>query len=198
MTKASARVATRKSSSRLKSSDRWSIAIVGGVTVAAVVLIAVLLSPHPANTSLVDGVVTYDNLSRNHSESPQVYAQNPPVGGVHNPVWQNCGIYDQPLHNENAVHSMEHGAVWITYQPDLAAAAVEQIRALARGHDHVLVSPYPGLPKPVVASAWGVQLPLDNAADPRLAKFIAAYEQGPQTPEPGAACSGGTGTPLQN
>jgi hypothetical protein len=78
----------------------------------------------------------------------------------------------------------------------LPAATIEQIRSLARGHDHVLVSPYPNLPKPVVASAWGFQLPLENATDPRLPVFISRYEASPQAPEPGAVCSGGTGTPL--
>jgi len=144
----------------------------------------------------MDGVVAYNNLSRNHSEAPQTYSQTPPVGGTHSSVPQNCGIYDQPVHNENAVHSLEHGAVWITYQPDLPAAAIEQIRSLARSHDHVLVTPYPNLPKPVVASAWGLQLPLDDASDPRLSLFISRYESGPQTPEPGAVCSGGIGTPI--
>ncbi len=164
----------------------------------AVILIVFLLSPRQANLNLIDGVVTYANLSRNHSEAPQTYAQNPPVGGAHSSAWQNCGIYDKPVGNENAVHALEHGAVWITYQPDLPADAMEQIRALARGHSHVLVSPYEGLPKPVVASAWGVQLPLDSASDPRLSLFITRYEQGPQTPEPGALCSGGVGAPIQN
>ncbi len=198
MTKASSRTVARKRPSRVGSADRWSLVIVGGMAVAAVVLIVVLLSPHQANLNLIAGVTTYDNLSRNHSEAPQTYAQNPPVGGTHSSVWLNCGVYDQPVHNENAVHSLEHGAVWITYQSDLPADAVNQIRTLAHGHSFIIVSPYPGLPKPVVASAWGVQLQLDNASDPRLAQFISRYEQGPQTPEPGAVCEGGVGTPLQN
>ncbi len=54
-----------------------------------------------------------------HLEEPVTYTENPPVGGVHNPVWQNCGYYAAPIPNETAVHSLEHGAIWITYQPDL-------------------------------------------------------------------------------
>jgi hypothetical protein len=59
----------------------------------------------------------------------------------------------------------------------------------------VLVSPYPDLPAPVVASAWGKQLQLDSANDPRLEQFVSAFREGPQTPEPGAPCTGGTGNP---
>ena len=95
------------------------------------------------------------------------------------------------------MHSLEHGAVWITYQPDLPADQVAKLTAAASGQPYVLVSPYPGLPAPVVASAWGVQVQLPNASDPRLEKFIRTFEQGPQTPEPGAACVGGTGTPVK-
>jgi hypothetical protein len=197
MTKSSSRVIDRKRSTRVSSADRWAIAIVGGLAVVAVIVVVALFSPHSTNVNLVDGVVNYPNLPRDHSDAPQTYAQVPPVGGVHNPVWLNCGIYDQPVQNENAVHSLEHGAVWITYQPNLPADQVEKIRSLARGQDFVIVSPYPDLPKPVVASAWGVQLPLDNANDPRLPLFITRYQQGPQTPEPGAVCTGGVGTPIQ-
>lgn len=167
---------------------------VGGAVVAMTALVFVVLSPKPL--SVLDGVIVYNGLSREHSEAPQTYPQTPPVGGVHSSVYQNCGIYDQPVRNENAVHSLEHGAVWITYRPDLPQATVDQLRNLVRGHDHVLLSPYPNLPKPVVASAWGLQLPLDDPADPRLSLFISRYESGPQTPELGAVCSGGIGTPL--
>ncbi len=198
MTKASSRVVAQKSRSRLSSSDRWWIIILGGGAVAIVLLIVFLLSPRSVNTAGLDGLVTYDNLSRAHSEAPQQYAQTPPVGGTHSSVWQNCGIYDQPVRNENAVHSLEHGAVWLTYRPDLPPATIETLRSLARGHTHVLVSPYPDLPSPVVATAWGLQLPVNDAADPRLALFVSRYEEGPQTPEPGAVCTGGTGTPIAN
>jgi hypothetical protein len=140
-------------------------------------------------------MVERPDLSRSHTGEPVSYPQTPPVGGPHNPVWQNCGFYSEPVRNENAVHSMEHGAVWITYRPDLPGGQVETLRDLAQGRNYVLVSPYPGLPSPVVASAWGKQLQLDSADDPRLEQFVSAYSQGPQTPEPGATCSGGVGSP---
>jgi hypothetical protein len=124
------------------------------------------------------------------------YAQTPPAGGEHNPVWQNCGFYEEPISDENAVHSLEHGAVWITYQPDLSEDQISTLRDLAESQTYILVSPYPGLDSPVVASAWGKQLQLESADDPALEQFISAYRQGPQTPEPGAACTGGTGQPA--
>ncbi|MHB1164755.1 MAG: DUF3105 domain-containing protein [Candidatus Nanopelagicales bacterium] len=147
------------------------------------------------NQPALTGVSTFDGLTSNHAETPVTYAQTPAVGGDHSATLQNCGVYPTPVGEENAVHSLEHGAVWITYQPALPADQVTAITDLAAGQTHILVSPYPGLPSPVVASAWGVQLPLDSAADPRLEQFVKTYQRGPQTPEPGAPCSGGAGTP---
>jgi predicted small secreted protein len=140
------------------------------------------------------GVTSYSNLSRDHTKEPVDYPQSPPVGGPHNPIWQNCGFYSKPVRDENAVHSMEHGAVWITYRPDLPKDRVEKIKSLTQ-KSYVLASPYPSLPAPLVASAWGKQLRLNSTNDPRLEQFVRAYRQGPQTPEPGAPCRGGVGSP---
>jgi hypothetical protein len=169
---------------------RWGIAVLVVLLIVGVIVWVVRSQP-----SEISGVVTYSNVRQGHVTGKVTYPQNPPVGGQHNAVWQNCGIYSAPLANENAVHSMEHGAVWITYQPLSRGQDIEQLRALVRGHDYALLSPYPGLPAPVVASAWGVQLKVTSASDPRLAQFLKKYEQGPQTPEPGAPCNKGTGTP---
>jgi hypothetical protein len=131
-----------------------------------------------------------------HTEAEVDYPQSPPAGGDHNPVWQNAGFYEEPVRNETAVHTLEHGAVWITYQPDLSQEQQAAIRELVEGQTCMLASPYPGLDSPVVASAWGKQLRLEVAESPDLDRFVQAYLQGPQTPEPGAACTGGVGDPA--
>ncbi|HSO66127.1 MAG TPA: DUF3105 domain-containing protein [Ornithinibacter sp.] len=130
-------------------------------------------------------------VTRDHTTDPVTYEQNPPVGGDHHPTWLNCGVYGEPVPNELAVHSLEHGAVWVTYRPDLPA---DQVAVLADAvpDTYIVLSPVDDLPAPVVASAWGVQLQLTGVDDPRLEEFITQYRQGPQTPEPGAACTGGS------
>lgn len=165
-----------------------------GATTAVILVIAGVVTfavvRDVSNRPSLDAVQTYE-VSANHVQTPVDYEQTPPVGGDHNPVWLNCGVYDEPVPNELAVHSLEHGAVWITHSPDLPAGEVEQL-VDSVPDEYVVVSPYEGLPAPVVASAWGHQLELDGVADPRLAEFIREYRQGPQTPEPGAACTGGS------
>ena len=143
-----------------------------------------------------DDVRTFEVRSREHVSGPVDYPQTPPVGGAHDPTWQTCGFYTEAIVTERGVHSLEHGAVWVTYRRGLAADQVELLRALATGQTHILVSPWDGeLPSPLVASAWGRQLGLDSAADPALVEFVRAFRSGPQTPEPGAPCTGGRSTP---
>ena len=141
-------------------------------------------------------VKTYDvGPGGRHTEGEVDYAQSPPVGGEHNPVWQNCGFYKEPVTDELAVHSLEHGAVWITYQPDLPQDEVEMLRDLAQSNSYVLVSPYPDQDSPMIASAWGKQLSLESAEDSDLEWFIKTYSQGAEAPEPEAPCTGGVGQP---
>ena len=174
-------------------------AITVGVTALGAGLIALALAGgggHKSPTVHIAGLNSYTE-KRDHVTTKVDYPQTPPAGGPHNPVWLNCGIYDSPVPNENAVHDLEHGAVWITYRPDLPTAQVATLTAKARElKTYVDVSPYPGLSAPVVVSAWGKQLQLPTASDPRLNKFIAAFRLSANAPEPGAACTGGTGTPT--
>lgn len=149
--------------------------------------------PAGSGETTIDGIETFEVESRDHVDTRVEYEQTPPVGGPHHPVWTDCGFYQEELPVEEAVHSLEHGAVWITYGADLAEDQRRALAAMIEGQTHVLVSLFPGLASPVVASAWGVQLRLDGVDDPRLAQFVEEYQQGPQTPEPGAPCSGGSG-----
>jgi hypothetical protein len=163
-----------------------------GAGIVLVVVVAAVAYDLYTKRQLLQEVKTASYPAGLHAAGPIVYAENPPVGGQHNVVWQNCGIYDAPIHNEHAVHSMEHGAVWITYRADLAPDQVQRLRTVA-ADDYLLLSPYPGLPRPVVASAWNRQLTFERADDPGLPAFIATYKNNPETtPEFGASCAGGT------
>jgi hypothetical protein len=144
----------------------------------------------------IQGVVEYQNLGREHLQTPIAYEQTPPVGGDHHPVWQNCGVYTEPVVNEHAVHSLEHGSVWISYDASVSGAEVTKLADRAEGEGYVLVSPVENQGSPIVLTAWGHQLGVDRADDERIDAFLLRYLQGPQTPEPGAVCYGGVGTPA--
>jgi hypothetical protein len=153
------------------------------------------VSAAPNITSPIEGVSTY-TASQGHEPNKNItYKQTPPVGGQHDPVWQNCGIYSQPIQDRNGVHSMEHGAVWITYNPSLPADQVAKLQTKART-DFMLLSPHDGMSTPITVTSWGFQLKVDNPDDPRIDAFIKQYRVNKQTtPEYGAACTGGIGKP---
>ncbi len=139
-----------------------------------------------------EGTQTFTDLEQTHVDTSVDYPQTPPVGGPHSQAWQTCGFYDVEFPKERGVHSMEHGAVWITYTAGLPAADLAVLQAFVDNGKEVLVSPFTGLPTPIVASAWGKQLQLESVNDPRLAQFVKMFNDGPQTPEKNTPCAQGT------
>lgn len=162
-------------------------AIVLALTVAALAVAVpwLLGQARPADLSAVD---RHDDLALDHVEGDVDYPTSPPVGGPHAAAWLGCGVYDVPVPAENAVHSLEHGAVWITHE-DLTGKDLDRLREQLP--DEGILSPHPDLPGPVVITVWGRQLVLDGPEDPRLALFLERFGDGHTAPEPFASCQGG-------
>jgi hypothetical protein len=144
----------------------------------------------------IEGVVVVPVAGASHVNGKVVYPSSPPAGGNHNPVWQNCGFYTVPVTNELAVHSLEHGAVWITYSESVDQAVKADLAAKAKASPYVLVSLYADNPTPIVVTAWARQLRLSTYDGALVAKFIDVYAvDGPTVPEKGATCRGAIGIP---
>lgn len=179
----------------------WGFA--AGIATVVVVLAAVLAyavintgtaAPSPlrdADKSVQGLQVVNGTLAQGHRPGHLTYAQTPSAGGPHNPQWMDCSgrPYDAPVPEENASHSLEHGAAWITYRPDLPADQVAALAKKAQAADYRLMSPYPGLPSPIVLTTWGRQLSVQSASDARIDDFLQQFTNGPQAPEKGATCS---------
>lgn len=178
-----------------KREERRRALVVWGSAALVVMLVLGAVGYAIATRPSLSAVVEFDDPGRDHVAEAVEYDQDPPVGGDHNQAWWDCGIYTEPVPPYHAVHSLEHGAVWLTYQPDISEEEQQQLVELA-DQEFMLLSPNETQSSPVVATAWGRQLSVDTADDERLPLFITEYRQGPQTPEPGAACTGGTTTDL--
>ncbi|MEU6350216.1 DUF3105 domain-containing protein [Streptomyces sp. NPDC047072] len=170
-----------------------SAAILVGVAGGGWYLVDAANEKEAAAAEPVSGEKTWGKLSQTHVDKQVDYPMTPPVGGDHAPVWQNCNgdVYTQQIQNENAVHALEHGAVWVTYNDKAADADVKALADKVAKTPYTLMSPYPGQSSPITLSAWGHQLNVTEQSDPRVAEFLEKYVQGAQTPEPGAACTGG-------
>ncbi|TAM84091.1 MAG: DUF3105 domain-containing protein [Jatrophihabitans sp.] len=130
----------------------------------------------------------------NHTHVPGVitYNTSPPTGGDHSQYWADCTgtVYPDPIANENAVHMLEHGAVWVTYRPGLPADQLATLEKYVKGQMWSAMSPYPGLKAAISLQVWNYQLFVDNANDPRISDFIGLLRHNDQiVPEPGATCS---------
>jgi hypothetical protein len=136
-------------------------------------------------------------LARDHQDGTIDYPMTPPAGGPHHPRWQDCmgDVYPKQIDNGNAVHSLEHGAVWITYLPTTSASDVEKLASRVRGQSYLMLSPYPGQPTAVSLQAWGYQLPLPGVYLKLVDAFIARFRLNASV-EPGATCTNGTTTTL--
>ncbi len=140
------------------------------------------------------GIDVYPATTNRTVEGPIDYDRKPPTNGNHAPLWQNCGFYQQPIKDRHAVHSMDHGVVWITYRPDLPKQQIESLRPYGN-ENYVIVSPYPGQNAPVIATSWRVQLELNSANDPRLEQFVNQFKISELAPLSGNRCILGVGNP---
>lgn len=187
---------------RMKAYERnrrqWMMTKIGAGVLAVVVVVAIVFSGYNYLQDrdlnrVPPGVKSYAYPGGQHDDSFNAWTEIPPVGGVHNNTWQKCGFYDGQINPGMGVHSLEHGAVWITYQPDLPQDQKDKLKKLAEDDPWVLVSEYPGIPAPIVASAWGKQFIPDSADDKELKQFIRVFKSNPDTtPEYGATCATGS------
>jgi hypothetical protein len=149
--------------------------------------------PELAEVKSIQGLTYKKEPDHNHVQGVIKYDSTPPVGGNHSQYWADCTgtVYAQPIANENAVHMLEHGAIWITYNAKtLPADQLAVLKKKVAGIDRMALSPFPDLKSPISLQAWGYQLFVDKASDPRIDQFISALKYNPKiTPEYGATCS---------
>jgi hypothetical protein len=178
----------------------WGLiaAAVAVVVFAVAVIGYAVVQVNKANADKVEsideiaGITTAEYEAGQHVQTPVTYTESPPVGGEHDPVWADCTgtVYDVDIRHENAVHSLEHGAVWITYNPDeVSDEEIATLSELVDGESGRMMSPYAGLDSPVSLQSWGHQLKVDSVDDERIEQFADFLTRNPDFhPEVGATC----------
>ncbi len=185
----------------VKKSKPWGL-IAGAIAIVLFAGAAIGYAVYQVNTKAklsdpasIQGLVTRSYPAAQHTTGPVPYDASPPFGGMHDPTWADCTgtVYPLPIRNENAVHSLEHGAVWITYNPQIPNDQLKTLFDLVNGVPYMMMSPFPNLDPPISLQAWGNQLFVNSATDPRVTQFVRALKQNPKTtPELGASCDNPT------
>lgn len=176
----------------------WTTGTISALAIIGIVIASFIFAPKPTPSATyeiggtgakIDGVETFENTNLHVTERVD-YPQSPAAGGNHFNAWLNCGVYTEPQENELAVHSQEHGAVWVTYDP--ARVSADELTALEAKlpSTYIVLSPFDGLDTPIALSAWNAQLKIDSAADPRVEEFLEEYWRNQHVPEPTSACTG--------
>ena len=133
-----------------------------------------------------DDVKEYDDQGYDHirpGEPHPAYNSNPPTSGWHWAQAQEWGVYDRLQVQEQLVHNLEHGGIVIQYN-NLSPAELQRIIEFVRRNPrHLLVAPYPGLPRGVrvAVTAWTYLLECDGVNLEALAEFVDEFrDQGPE------------------
>ena len=167
-------------------------------------LLTFMLSSIPTSyaapkASAIEGLITAKGkLSQEHNDAKLKYdlSKSIPMGGVHNSYWVACKVWDTPVAPEYAIHSLEHGAIWIVYNSTLKPAEVNIIKNLAKNDPYMLVTKVDNAKDPITVTAWGFQIKAKKANDLRIPLFIKTYKNSKTTPELGAPCTPGLTDPL--
>jgi len=133
-----------------------------------------------------DFSVAYDIQGREHiadgATHPE-YNSNPPSSGWHYASPVRGGFYDEPLPDEQVIHNLEHGDIWITYHPDLSQDIIDSLEPFAG--QYVVVSPRIDNEGDISLVAWGRvdTFDVENGIvdEGRIRDFISRYDnRGPE------------------
>lgn len=110
---------------------------------------------------------------------------DPPVSGRHDPAPADCGIHSVRVPDENLVHTLEHGAVAVLYNPkEVPLPDIKRIEDIVTGYeDTVMSAPYPGLPDAIVLASWSRKMPLDEFDSDAITEYIDTFRDTEPAPE---------------
>lgn len=101
--------------------------------------------------------VQFPDQGRNHinvGASHPDYNSNPPTSGWHYANPAQKGIYKNQLPDEQAIHNLEHGYVWISYRLDASLEIIKQLENFYGFGKKVVVEPRKENDKLIAITAW--------------------------------------------
>ena len=179
-----------KSSSQGKQPTRKKLLkplIIGGLVALAIYGIWSWISGLQPNS--VDQSVEVEVMEAKHIQpgnEPEVYTSNPPTSGPHYGQTAKAGFRTEEIPDQNILHNLEHGDIWISYKPSVSKEAVEELKKFAGGK--VIITPRSSNDTDIALAAWGrldiFNLPngrVEEAIKERISDFILRHKlKGPE------------------
>lgn len=148
--------------------------------------------PDQGDDALLQGVEQFPSQGRDHVErgTDVNYSTMPPTSGPHYTGTVGAGFYEQRQSLGDLVHTLEHGAVVVYYDPAALTPEAEQsLKEWASVHTgtwkSVVVVPHPeeNPDAPYVLTAWRHMLEMDQYDPETVQAFLAEYlGRGPENP----------------
>ncbi len=114
------------------------------------------------------------------------YNSNPPTSGPHDAKTTERGVHEEEVADEHLVHNLEHGEIWISYQPDIPESAIEELERITNGNQKTVLTPRASNEKDIALSSWGRLDTFDIGPEgvidrKRIEDFIKRYKnKGPE------------------
>jgi len=157
---------------------KWTIGIVVVIITGygLTLLVRQDKQPRPGEAFAIQGQ-EHIAVGASHPE----YNSNPPTSGWHYGQPANWGVYQSELPDEQVLHNLEHGGIWISYKDidDTAKTALEKI---AKSNSKVIVTPRSKNDAPIVLASWGRLQKLQTLDKQAILAFIEANSN--KSPEP--------------
>jgi len=133
---------------------------------------------------ILEKETSYPIQSRDHvgaNQSHEEFSTNPPTSGPHGSPARG-GFFSGKITDEQAVHNLEHGYVWITYK-NIPSWQVDEVEAMAKKYAGRVVASerLDNETNGVILVAWGKMLTLSKFDEKIADAFIARnYNQSPE------------------
>lgn len=101
--------------------------------------------------------VQVSDQGRNHIDigaSHPSYSSNPPTSGWHYANPAKKGVYKEKLADEQVVHNLEHGYIWISYRPETNPEIIKQLENFYGFGKKIVVEPRKENDKLIAIAAW--------------------------------------------
>lgn len=130
------------------------------------------------------GVAIADQGNRHIAlgDAHEPYNSNPPTSGPHLENPAKWGIYDEPLPDEQLIHNLEHGGIWISYRDANDTELIGKLKDLADDYTlKVILTPRSQNDSAIAVAAWGRFLKLETFDRKQIESFIKAFiNKGPE------------------
>lgn len=157
----------------------WIIAVlvIGGSGYGLYYLASQPEKPRPGETFPILGQ-EHISVGASHPE----YNSNPPTSGWHYVQPADWGVYQEELPDEQAIHNLEHGGIWVSYK-DADEKTKSDLEAIGKRYPgSVIVTPRSANDAKIVLASWGRLEKLESFDETRIVDFIRANKN--KSPEP--------------